>query len=89
MTTHANPCGPTTDNVGGLVEHVICHVFWFLSIKNPRWRTAAFLNKSKNCRVLETVWQNTTKFGITTHCDPGNYRPLKLELSDGRHFENR
>jgi len=31
MTTHANPqwC---CDNVGGLGEHVTCHLFWFLSI---------------------------------------------------------
>jgi len=36
-------------------------------ITNPRWRTAAILEKSKNRRISATIWPIDSKFGSVTH----------------------
>jgi len=38
-------------------------------ITNPRWRTAAILEKSKNHHISATVWPISTKFGMVTQFD--------------------
>jgi len=35
-------------------------------ITNPRWRTAAILEKPKNCYISAVVWAISTKFGTVT-----------------------
>ena len=37
---------------------------------NPRWRTAAILEKSKNRHISAAVWPMSTKFGTVTQFDP-------------------
>ena len=39
-------------------------------ITNPRWRTAAILEKSKNRHILAAVRAILTKFGTMMHFDP-------------------
>ena len=39
-------------------------------IANPRWRTAAILEKSKNRYISNAVWPTSTKFGTTTQFGP-------------------
>ena len=41
-------------------------------ITNPRWRTAAILEKSKNCYISAAVWAISTKFGKMMQFDPFN-----------------
>jgi len=41
-------------------------------ITNPRWRTAAILEKSKNSHILAAVWPILKKFGIMMQFDPVN-----------------
>jgi len=42
-------------------------------ITNPRWRTAAVLEKSKNRHIPATVWPNARKFRTVAHVDPLNW----------------
>ena len=37
---------------------------------NPRWQTAAILEKSINRDIFVTVWPILTKFGMMTHIGP-------------------
>jgi len=39
-------------------------------ITNPRWRTAAILEKSKNCYISAAVRAILTKFGVRMQFDP-------------------
>jgi len=39
-------------------------------ITNPRWRTAAILEKSKNCYISAAVQPILTKFGMMKHFEP-------------------
>jgi len=50
-------------------------------ITNPRWRTAAILEKSKNCYISAAVRAILTKFGTLMQFDP-------LDRSDRIKFES-
>ena len=53
------------DNVGGLGEHVPCHMFRFLSIPfyGRLWNRADhYIYSAKLRRVLETLWRVSTMF---------------------------
>ena len=39
-------------------------------ITNRRWRTAAILEKSKNCYISAAVWEISTKFGTIVQFNP-------------------
>ena len=39
-------------------------------ITNPRWRTAAILEKLKNCYISAVVQPILTKFGMVKHFEP-------------------
>jgi len=60
---------------------------------NPKWRTAAILDKSKTRHISATVWPNAMKFGSLTqfdHLDPSDRQTswiLKIQHGGGRYFE--
>jgi len=64
-------------------------------ITNPRWRTTAILEKSKNRHISfsATVWPIVAKFGTVTHFDllgpthPENFNILKIQDGGGCHLE--
>ena len=62
-------------------------------IRNPRWRTADILEKSKVCYILAAVQAILTKFGTQMQFDPlDHFDRKKIEISKiqdggGRHLE--
>ena len=62
-------------------------------ITNPRWRTAAILEKSKNCYISAAVQPILTKFGKMMQFDPldrpdsKKFKIFKIQDGGGRHLE--
>ena len=57
-------------------------------ITNPRWRTAAILEKSKDCYISAAVWAISTKFGMMMQFDPFNRSEIsKIQDGGSRHLE--
>ena len=62
-------------------------------ITNPRWRTAAILEKLKNCYISATVRAILTKFGTMMQFDPldrpdrQKFEIFKIQDGGGRQFE--
>ena len=55
------------------------------SITNPRWRTAAILEKSKNCYILAAVRAILTIFGMRMQFDPlDRFDRQKFEISKSK-----
>ena len=76
-------------NVGGLSEHVTCHMFRFLSIPFFFLFTGCHLEKSKNCHISATVLPIINKFGMVAHvdfrhADRLNFDILKIQHDGGR-----
>ena len=62
-------------------------------ITNPRWRTAAILEKLKHCYISAAVRAILTKYGTIMQFDPFNrsdrykFEILKIQDGGGRHLE--
>jgi len=78
MPTHANPCGAvTSDNVGGLGEHVKKHLLWFLRYTFKKFLKIFLLYSSARWHIL----------GLRTGPEVEISNFWKSKMADGRHLE--
>jgi len=63
-------------------------------ITNPRWQTAAILEKLKNSHISAAVQRILTQFGTMMHFEPldrtdrQKFEILQIQDGGGRHLEN-